>query len=185
MAWRGIAAVTATLLAITGPLANPAFKSLLRGAADDSTPTPRTIRRRATAADGLLAVARRRQSIARGAGGFAVAPFERRTGAARGGGARRLRRGDGGARRLQRGLIATDDNWLEDYCWSFERRNQCNSDPCCEWDGDYCSQTDACDGFEFTDDGVAIIDDDGLWDDYCASSGNRSPRPTQAHRLLT
>ena len=60
------------------------------------------------------------------AGGFAAAPFDRRTSAAR---------GDGGARRLRRGLIAADDNWLEDYCWSFDRRNQCNNDPCCEWDG--------------------------------------------------
>ena len=77
MAWRGLAVVTAVFIAISAPLASrPTFKGLL-GGADDSTPATRTSRRRATAAGRKLAVTRRRQSIARGAGGFAVAPYPR------------------------------------------------------------------------------------------------------------
>ena len=66
MAWRLCAAVTAILVAVTGPLASrPTFKGLLRRA--DATPgrvTP-TIRRRAM-------VAKRQSDVARGAGGFAA-----------------------------------------------------------------------------------------------------------------
>ena len=120
MAWRRIAAVTGIFIALSAPLASrPTFKSLLRGGADDATPATPTIRRRATAGGNSPALAKK-QSVARDVRGFG----------ARGG-------GGFGAPGARRDLIATDDNWLEDYCWSFDRRNQCNSDPCCEWDGDY------------------------------------------------
>ena len=105
MAWRRIAAVTGIFIAIGAPLASrPTFKSLLRGGADDATPATPTIRRRATAGGNSPALAKK-QSVARDVRGFG----------ARGG-------GGFGAPGARRDLIATDDNWLEDYCWSFDRR---------------------------------------------------------------